>query len=283
MQVPGQPHQWQRRCFVFNAHSEMKDIRDTICFAFRLNDYNNVCKKSSEDNTGTGSLPIDCANRDEAATPIPPATPPTPVCREELASPSTSSPTIPKIHVINGDWVPEVPPRPRRYTSGGANESDAGRKGSVGGGGLTAVQRQGRSGTMESTASAGPRSNSISPRDDISVQVSPTLYKELTRGLNDQNWFHGVLPRMMADSLISRNGQFLVRQSPNIDGQFVLVGMHDKKVKHVCLIGKDGKIQTTIGEFRSIVHLIKYFHDSRQPLMLHGEQLVLHCPIGKER
>jgi hypothetical protein len=82
--------------------------------------------------------------------------------------------------------------------------------------------------------------------DDISVQVSPTLYKELTRGLNDQNWFHGVLPRMMADSLISRNGQFLVRQSPNIDGQFVLVGMHDKKVKHVCLIGKDGKVSFSI-------------------------------------
>jgi hypothetical protein len=94
---------------------------------------------------------------------------------------------------------------------------------------------------------------------DISVQITPERYKELTRDLNAQNWYHGTLPRLKADALIRMNGQFLVRQSPNIPDQFVLVGMFDDNVRHVCLVSKDGKVLMGLGwRFRR-----KYFgHNS---------------------
>ena len=131
------------------------------------------------------------------------------------------------------------------------------------------------------------------------MQITSERYKELTRDLQSYGWFHGVLPRLKADSMIRANGQFLVRQSPNMADQFVLVGMHDGTVRHVCLVNKDGKvreipsihpmqmlpsqIQTTIGEFKSIVDLIKYFHQTRTPMMLHGQQLQLQNPVHREQ
>lgn len=74
----------------------------------------------------------------------------------------------------------------------------------------------------------------------MAVNITQNQFEELTRNLNHEPWFHGKLSRATAEAYIVNNGQFLVRQSPNIHGQIVLSGMQDKIVKHICLVDQEG-------------------------------------------
>lgn len=310
LQVPGQSQQWVRKCFVFNAHTEMTDVRDAICFAFRLNEIN------GEHNNNNNNNSIDCngtspststngmgSNRDDMRTPIPSSTPPTPVCDEPRLAGSASSAMIPEIRIADQlDFPPpELPPRPRRYTAGGnvgmecgnnsrkqlvtpAPRQSRSRSGTMGSGGTTIAQ-------WRNSIGGGLRSSSVSSastiRDDCSITISPERYKEIAKDVHKQSWFHDVLSRLDAELLVHQNGQFLIRQSPKIEyqHQFVLVAMHNDEVRHVCLVNAEGKLQTTIGEFQNVVDLIKYFHGSGQPLMLEQEcgSLYLLHPIARVR
>lgn len=78
------------------------------------------------------------------------------------------------------------------------------------------------------------------------VNMSTEVYEKITKNLLDQLWFYDLLSRQIAESLISRDGEFLVRTSPNIKKQIVLTGMHLNTIKHICLlghdVGQDGKV-----------------------------------------
>lgn len=43
--------------------------------------------------------------------------------------------------------------------------------------------------------------------------------------LKSEKWFHGSISRVLAESLLKNDGDFLVRESQNTRGQFVLTGM----------------------------------------------------------
>lgn len=77
----------------------------------------------------------------------------------------------------------------------------------------------------------------------MSVEVSEARLQQITRDLRRQSWFHGELERTAAESLLSYDDQFLVRQSPNMLNQFVLSGIHNNAIKHICLVGQDGKVR----------------------------------------
>lgn len=113
----------------------------------------------------------------------------------------------------------------------------------------------------------------------ISVEISPNRYKEITKDLSNCGWYHNRISRQNAEAMIKEDGQFLVRKSPNIANQFVLSGMYNGSIKHVCLVSADSKICSAVGEFRSIAHLINYYETSRQPLVSHGAILMLSNPI----
>lgn len=74
----------------------------------------------------------------------------------------------------------------------------------------------------------------------MAVNITNRQFEEITRNLKFEPWFHGKLSRSAAEALLVDNGQFLVRQSPNINGQIVLSGMEDKTVKHICLVDQQG-------------------------------------------
>lgn len=74
------------------------------------------------------------------------------------------------------------------------------------------------------------------------VNLSTEIYEKITKNLSSQLWFHDLLSREIAESLICEDGQFLVRRSPNIQRQIVLTGMDLNTIKHICLIGHDGKV-----------------------------------------
>uniref|UniRef100_A0A914H1L8 SH2 domain-containing protein n=1 Tax=Globodera rostochiensis TaxID=31243 RepID=A0A914H1L8_GLORO len=107
-------------------------------------------------------------------------------------------------------------------------------------------------------------------------------YKEVILGLDQCRWYHGTLLREEAETLVRENGQFLVRKSPN-NNEFILVVMNDGEQRHVCLLGSEGKILTTIGEFKSIVELINYFHSQSKPLVLGAVKLLLRAPVNRKQ
>ncbi|CRL04974.1 CLUMA_CG018206, isoform A [Clunio marinus] len=55
-----------------------------------------------------------------------------------------------------------------------------------------------------------------------------------------ENWFHGSISRTHAESLLKHDGDFLVRESQNTRGQFVLTGMKSGYAKHLLLIDPEG-------------------------------------------
>lgn len=60
--------------------------------------------------------------------------------------------------------------------------------------------------------------------------------------LHNEIWFHGQINRAQAEKLLLKDGDFLVRESPNSEGQYVLSGMLDNTKKHLLLIDPDGLV-----------------------------------------
>lgn len=60
--------------------------------------------------------------------------------------------------------------------------------------------------------------------------------------LQNEIWFHGQINRAEAERLLVNDGDFLVRESPNSEGQYVLSGMQDNTRKHLLLIDPDGVV-----------------------------------------
>lgn len=60
--------------------------------------------------------------------------------------------------------------------------------------------------------------------------------------LHLQSYFHGQIPRAKAESLVRDDGDFLVRESSNKPGQYVLTGLSNGRSQHLLLIDKSGKV-----------------------------------------
>lgn len=58
--------------------------------------------------------------------------------------------------------------------------------------------------------------------------------------LQNEVWFHGQINRAEAERLLRKDGDFLVRESPNSEGQYVLSGMQGDTKKHLLLIDPEG-------------------------------------------
>lgn len=54
-----------------------------------------------------------------------------------------------------------------------------------------------------------------------------------------ENWYHGPISRVVSESLLKADGDFLVRESQGTPGQYVLTGLNAGQPKHLLLIGKE--------------------------------------------
>jgi len=113
----------------------------------------------------------------------------------------------------------------------------------------------------------------------MAVNISKEQFAEITDHLKHEPWFHGKLSRATAESYIVANGNFLVRESPNINGQIVLSGMQNSIVRHICLVDHEGCLRTTEGEFGTVSQLIKYYFQNRRPVTSDSSELILLDPI----
>jgi hypothetical protein len=232
-----------RRCFVFYAGSDMEEIYRTITIAFRL----------SEEKVG-----IDKIQFEEAPNSL-----------GLLSIKRTSEST----DIL--DEAQKAPPRPKRIScnssSGNSFSSnrpevqvDPGTPDTL----ALSSSEDDSVGTLTDkpiTKASNGRPRRVSERSSSSSTCeSRERFQEITTNLLTEPWFHGPISREVAESRVQKNGQFLVRQSPNLKGQLVLTGMHKGDIRHVCLVDSDGNVRTSDKEFKSVSELIRFYNETRR-------------------
>ena len=63
--------------------------------------------------------------------------------------------------------------------------------------------------------------------------------------LRNEDCYHGRLSRKAAESLLVKDGDFLVRESATSPGQYVLSGLQGGQAKHLLLVDPEGKVSLT--------------------------------------
>lgn len=71
--------------------------------------------------------------------------------------------------------------------------------------------------------------------------------------LQKEIWYHGEISRGEAEKLLKKDGDFLVRKSPNSEGQFVLSGMQDNTKKHLLLVDPEGIVRILFNCFLATI------------------------------
>lgn len=98
-------------------------------------------------------------------------------------------------------------------------------------------------------------------------------------GLLSRKWFHGIKDQTEAELLLQNDGDFLVRELQEINGQFVLTGMQSMKPIHLLLIDEMGYVRTKDRLFENIDQLIYYYWANSIPILNEHCDLVLRNPI----
>ncbi|KAF5284818.1 hypothetical protein FQA39_LY04543, partial [Lamprigera yunnana] len=99
--------------------------------------------------------------------------------------------------------------------------------------------------------------------------------------LKNEIWFHGQISRAEAEKLLQKDGDFLVRESPASEGQYVLSGMQENTKKHLLLIDPEGVVRTKDRMFQSVSHLINYHCEYSLPIISAESAMVLRTPIPR--
>ncbi|XP_034553043.1 SHC-transforming protein 1 isoform X2 [Notolabrus celidotus] len=110
-----------------------------------------------------------------------------------------------------------------------------------------------------------------------SAAAAPPLVQQL----QCETWFHGSLSRREAERLLTRDGDFLVRESGTTPGQYVLTGQQGGQAKHLLLVDPEGVVRTKDHRFESVSHLISYHMDNRLPIVSAGSEVCLQQPVER--
>ncbi|XP_062868830.1 SHC-transforming protein 2 [Trichomycterus rosablanca] len=101
--------------------------------------------------------------------------------------------------------------------------------------------------------------------------------------LSQEAWYHGRMSRRDAEKLLVRDGDFLVRNSANNPGQYVLTGMHCGLPKHLLLVDPEGVVRTKDMLFESISHLVNYHLSNKLPIVAAESELHLQQVVCKKQ
>ncbi|XP_077375489.1 SHC-transforming protein 1-like isoform X2 [Festucalex cinctus] len=112
-----------------------------------------------------------------------------------------------------------------------------------------------------------------------SQQCSSPCETHIQNLIQEERWFHGRLERERAESLLTCNGDFLVRESSSVCGQYVLSGMDGTTVRHLLLVDPHGQVRTCDRVFHSVGHLVRFHMHSQIPIVTGSNQLCLKQPI----
>uniref|UniRef100_A0A8C4T1Z6 SHC adaptor protein 4 n=1 Tax=Erpetoichthys calabaricus TaxID=27687 RepID=A0A8C4T1Z6_ERPCA len=129
---------------------------------------------------------------------------------------------------------------------------------------------------------AGYQSSETAFRDLLGSDTVLTILQHINEELKNEVWYHGKLSRKDAESLLTENGDFLVRESINSPGQYVLSGLEGGSVRHLLLVDPEGMVRTKDHIFQSVGHLIHFHMDNQQPIISSGSKLCLKQPVKQK-
>eukprot|EP00053_Salpingoeca_punica_P017046 m.162950 g.162950 ORF g.162950 m.162950 type:complete len:438 (+) comp17102_c0_seq1:141-1454(+) len=116
--------------------------------------------------------------------------------------------------------------------------------------------------------------------DPVEVMPAPGG-RELEKPLNEEPWFHGMLRRDIANMLLKKDGDFLVRENLSCPNQFILSAMSHGQKRHMLLVDPAGRVRTKDMGFRGVSHLINYHLRARIAVSVRGSSVVLAHAIAK--
>lgn len=127
--------------------------------------------------------------------------------------------------------------------------------------------------------SDGNVASSLSSRDVFDMQCFSLSPEVQHSQLLLENWYHGPINRVISESLLRTDGDFLVRESQGSQGQYVLTGLNAGQPKHLLLIDPDGCVRTKDRIFDNISHLINYHWSNKLPIISSDSALLLRTPV----
>nr|XP_022309371.1 tyrosine-protein kinase Fer-like [Crassostrea virginica] len=99
--------------------------------------------------------------------------------------------------------------------------------------------------------------------------------------LEDQKWFHGVLPKKEAEELLQEKGDFLVRESGNKSERVLSIYWGEDRHYRIEKYHGGWRIEDSVS-FPTIPQLISYLHSSHQPL-IKGKNIYLKTPVHRKK
>ncbi|XP_076809101.1 tyrosine-protein kinase Fer-like isoform X2 [Clavelina lepadiformis] len=114
-------------------------------------------------------------------------------------------------------------------------------------------------------------------------QTDEPLIFDPSKADRDQRWFHGMIPRQEAMQLIVSNGDFLLRESTNSPGEFVLSGKSENQIRHFKIQKNEQDHYRFESDFYNTVFDLIYEHYSKQIPVTKKTNCLLKNPICKDK
>ncbi|KAM5300495.1 tyrosine-protein kinase Fer isoform 1-T1 [Ctenodactylus gundi] len=102
------------------------------------------------------------------------------------------------------------------------------------------------------------------------------------RPVTDYDWYHGAIPRIEAQELLKKQGDFLVRESHGKPGEYVLSVYSDGQRRHFIIQFVDNLYRFESTGFPSIPQLIDHHYTTKQ-VITKKSAVVLLNPIPKDK
>ncbi|TKS84594.1 SH2 domain-containing protein 3C [Collichthys lucidus] len=125
-----------------------------------------------------------------------------------------------------------------------------------------------------------------SPPEKLRKELEEEL-KLSAADIRSHGWYHGHIPREVSETLVVRNGDFLVRDSLTSVGDYVLTCRWDNEVLHfkiskVLVKSNETKVQYMLesDSFDSVQELVRFYVGQRKPVS-QSSGVHIYCPVSR--
>ncbi|XP_041667134.1 SH2 domain-containing protein 3C isoform X2 [Cheilinus undulatus] len=125
-----------------------------------------------------------------------------------------------------------------------------------------------------------------SPPEKLRKELEEEL-KLSPADIRSHGWYHGHIPREVSETLVLRNGDFLVRDSLTSAGDYVLTCRWDNEVLHfkiskVLVKSNETKVQYVLesDSFDSVQELVRFYVGQRKPVS-QSSGVHIYCPVSR--
>lgn len=106
---------------------------------------------------------------------------------------------------------------------------------------------------------------------------------DTSKDVREHEWYHGAVPRIEANNLLKEDGDFLLRESQNSPGDFVLSVKHDGNNKHFKInTNQVGQYKFEVEAFNTVVELVEA-HYTRQQAVTRQSGCIIRRPVLKDK